>query len=122
LDSRVLGSHVVREARRIFKAIENKGFKEERRTKNGLYAIGTFTTLESNKSLSGNHLNSVECGPGHRLILTTVLILFSAAARARIIASRFAHPGLLHHVTVGHCQVVEGKTPARRADTPRYST
>jgi hypothetical protein len=61
-------------------------------------------------------------GPGHRLILTTSLVLFSAAARARIIASRFAHRGLLQHVTVEYCPVVEGKTPARRADTPRYST
>jgi hypothetical protein len=34
-------------------------------------------------------------GPGHRLILTIFLILFSAAARARIISSRFAHRGLL---------------------------
>jgi hypothetical protein len=55
-------------------------------------------------------------------MLTTALILFSAAARARIIASRFAHRGLLHHVTVGHGHVVEGKTPARRADIPRDST
>jgi len=31
--------------------LKNKGFMEERRTKNGLYAIGKFTTLESNKSL-----------------------------------------------------------------------
>jgi hypothetical protein len=30
--------------------LKNKGFKEERRTKVGLYAIGKTTTLESNKS------------------------------------------------------------------------
>jgi len=32
--------------------LKKKGFKEERVTKVGLYDIGTFTTLESNKSLS----------------------------------------------------------------------
>jgi len=32
--------------------LKNKGFKEERMTKVGLYAIGTSTTLESNKSLN----------------------------------------------------------------------
>jgi hypothetical protein len=31
--------------------LKNKGFKEERMTKVGLYAIGKSTTLESNKSL-----------------------------------------------------------------------
>ena len=31
--------------------LKNKGFKEERMTKVGLYVIGTSTTLESNKSL-----------------------------------------------------------------------
>jgi len=31
--------------------LKKKGFKEERVTKVGLYAIGTSTTLESNKSL-----------------------------------------------------------------------
>jgi hypothetical protein len=30
--------------------LKNKGFKEERMTKVGLYAIGLSTTLESNKS------------------------------------------------------------------------
>ncbi len=30
--------------------LKNKGFKEERRTKIGLYAIGKSMTLESNKS------------------------------------------------------------------------
>jgi hypothetical protein len=30
--------------------LKKKGFKEERVTKVGLYAIGTSTTLESNKS------------------------------------------------------------------------
>jgi len=32
--------------------LKKKGFKEERVTKVGLYAIGTSTTLESNKSLA----------------------------------------------------------------------
>jgi len=32
--------------------LKKKGFKEERVTKVGLYAIGTSTTLESNKSLN----------------------------------------------------------------------
>ena len=30
--------------------LKNKGFKEERMTKVGVYAIGSSTTLESNKS------------------------------------------------------------------------
>jgi hypothetical protein len=50
LDSEVLCSHVVQEAQVIFKALENKGFKEESMTKVELYAIGTSTPLESNKS------------------------------------------------------------------------
>jgi hypothetical protein len=33
--------------------LKNKAFKEERRTKNAVYAIGECTTLESNKSLTG---------------------------------------------------------------------
>jgi hypothetical protein len=37
--------------RLIFKVWQNKGFKEERMTKVGFYAIGKSTTLESNKSL-----------------------------------------------------------------------
>jgi len=35
----------------FLRLLKNKGFKEERMTKVGLYAIGTSTTLESNKSL-----------------------------------------------------------------------
>src|SRR3989442_15325049 len=35
----------------FLRLLKNKGFKEERRTKVGLYAIGKTTTLESNKSL-----------------------------------------------------------------------
>jgi hypothetical protein len=31
--------------------LKNKAFKEERRTKNAVYAIGECTPLESNKSL-----------------------------------------------------------------------
>jgi hypothetical protein len=34
----------------MFKAMENKGFKEESRTKFGVDAIGMFTTPASNKS------------------------------------------------------------------------
>jgi hypothetical protein len=34
--------------------LKNKGFKEERMTKVGLYAIDKSTTLESNKSLFDN--------------------------------------------------------------------
>jgi hypothetical protein len=36
----------------FLRLLKNKGFKEERTTKVGLYAIGKSTTLESNKSLS----------------------------------------------------------------------
>jgi len=35
----------------FLRLLKNKAFKEESRTKNGVYAIGEFTTLESNKSL-----------------------------------------------------------------------
>ncbi len=34
----------------FLRLLKNKGFKDERMTKVGLYAIGKFTTLESNKS------------------------------------------------------------------------
>jgi hypothetical protein len=43
---------VLSEKRNSFlRLLKNKGFKEESMTKVGLYAIGTSTTLESNKSL-----------------------------------------------------------------------
>jgi hypothetical protein len=35
----------------FLRLLKNKDFKEERMTKVGLYAIGSSTTLESNKSL-----------------------------------------------------------------------
>jgi len=35
----------------FLRLLKNKAFKEERRTKNGVYAISKSTTLESNKSL-----------------------------------------------------------------------
>src|SRR4029450_11981622 len=35
----------------FLRLLKNKGFKEEKMTQVGLYAIGTSTTLESNKSL-----------------------------------------------------------------------
>ena len=35
----------------FLRLLKNKGFQEERRTKIGLYAISSSTTLESNKSL-----------------------------------------------------------------------
>jgi hypothetical protein len=38
----------------FFMLLKNKGFKEEKMTQVRLYAIGTSTTLESNKSLRGN--------------------------------------------------------------------
>jgi hypothetical protein len=38
----------------FLRLLKNKDFKEERMTKVEWYAIGTSTTLESNKSLSGN--------------------------------------------------------------------
>jgi len=39
----------------FLRLLKNKGFEEERMTKVGLYAIGSSTTLESNKSLLSNH-------------------------------------------------------------------
>jgi hypothetical protein len=35
----------------LLRLLKNKGFREERLTQVGLYAIGKSTTLESNKSL-----------------------------------------------------------------------
>jgi hypothetical protein len=35
----------------FLRLVKNKGFKQERMAKVGLYAIGKSTTLESNKSL-----------------------------------------------------------------------
>jgi hypothetical protein len=44
----------VSEKRNSFlRLLKNKAFKKERRTKNGGYAIGECTTLESNKSQQG---------------------------------------------------------------------
>jgi hypothetical protein len=40
--------------RSFLRLLKNKGFKEESMTKVGLNAIGTSTTLESNKSLHRN--------------------------------------------------------------------
>src|SRR5215467_506639 len=37
----------------FLRLLKHKGFREENMTKVGLYAIGTSTTLESNKSLPG---------------------------------------------------------------------
>jgi hypothetical protein len=37
----------------FLRLLKNKGFKEERMIKVGVYAIGKSTTLESNKSLEG---------------------------------------------------------------------
>jgi hypothetical protein len=50
LDSRVLGSRVVREANLCLRLLKNKGFKDESMTKGGSYTIDTSTTLASNKS------------------------------------------------------------------------
>ena len=38
----------------FLRLLKNKGFKEERMTKVGLYALGSSTTLESNKSPAVN--------------------------------------------------------------------
>jgi len=44
---------VVSEKRQLFlRLVNNKGFKDNGMTKDGSYAIGTSTTLESNKSLA----------------------------------------------------------------------
>ena len=40
----------------FLRLLKNKGFREEGMTKVGLYAIGTSTTLESNKSPSLLHV------------------------------------------------------------------
>ena len=60
----------------FFRLLKNQGFKDESRTKGGSYAIGTSTTLESNKSqaglglLGGEHVQTPQdsdlplvCGP-----------------------------------------------------------
>ena len=44
----------------FLRLLKNKGFKEESTTKVGLYAIGTSTTLESNKS----QRKYISCGKG----------------------------------------------------------
>src|SRR5215468_1515697 len=42
---------LVSEKRNSFlRLLKNKAFKKERKTKNGVYAIGEYTTLEFNKS------------------------------------------------------------------------
>ena len=49
----ILGSYApaLSEKHHLFlRLLKNQGFKDESRTKVGLYAIGTSTTLESNKS------------------------------------------------------------------------
>ena len=43
----------------FLRLLKNKGFKEERMTKVGLYAIGKSTTLESNKSQRQNYHDSL---------------------------------------------------------------
>jgi len=50
----------------FLRLLKNKGFREESMTKVGLYAIGTSTTLESNKSL-GHLLAGVHIQEEHRL-------------------------------------------------------
>src|SRR5215470_12900510 len=45
------------EKRHLFlRLLKNKALREERRTKNGVYAIGECTPLESNKSLMRNEV------------------------------------------------------------------
>jgi hypothetical protein len=57
----------------FLRPLKNKGFKEERVTKIGLYAIGKSTTLESNKSLAINGRTS--CRPWrHTAMPWTALI------------------------------------------------
>ena len=51
--------------------LKNKGFREESMTKVGLYAIGTSTTLESNKSPQGyRYLGGLDHGIGHLVSMT----------------------------------------------------
>ena len=40
----------------LLRLLKNKGFKEEKMTQVGLYAIGKSTTLESNKSHLGSQV------------------------------------------------------------------
>jgi hypothetical protein len=58
---------VLSEKRNVcFRLLKNQGFKDESMTKRGSYAIGTSTTLESNKSRWRNEgiLDTVVKSPG----------------------------------------------------------
>jgi hypothetical protein len=50
LDSGGLRSALSEKCNSFLRLLKDKGFREERMTKVGLYAIGKSTTLESNKS------------------------------------------------------------------------
>src|SRR5262249_970915 len=54
----------------FLRLLKNKGFRDERRTKIELYAIGKSTTLESNKSLPRKHRNMEESLAEHALLLS----------------------------------------------------
>ena len=51
--------------------LKNKGFKDEGMTKGGSYAIGTSTTLESNKSPRRNHIRAFDVLPNGLLAKQT---------------------------------------------------
>src|SRR5713101_2948585 len=70
---------VLSEKRNSFLSLlKNKGFKEERMTKVGLYAIGKSTTLESNKSQAGMRVIAAFFGPCAPWALTSHGSIFSA--------------------------------------------
>jgi hypothetical protein len=64
--------------------LKNKGFKEEKMTQVGLYAIGTSTPLESNKSLGS-------------LRQSRFFLLALWRARSKIAVSRTASPAGSRH-------------------------
>src|SRR5262252_5287238 len=82
----------------FLRLLKNKGFREERMTKFGLYAIGKTTTLESNKSLV-NKLNDGGLGIMVRHLPSYVLRAqpeehFASGFNVDGQASRMLHSGM----------------------------
>jgi hypothetical protein len=70
LDSGAYAAALSERGNSFLRLLKNKGFRDERRTKVELYAIGKSTTLESNKSLPGKHRNMEESLAEHASLLS----------------------------------------------------